>query len=148
MRTVILKIVLFWLYYELLLELYDFLPISFRVVLLARGSSQDCSYASRMRVILEDVCKIDWYKTTTGFILWMHPANERRRYVVTSPLIGWAHAQKDLCINRIQPSANHVHMSVDIHREVFLPNSILNCTKSLKRARYKSKLIKRNYGSS
>ena len=28
-----------------------------------------------------------------GFILWMHPANERRRYSVTSPLIGWAHTQ-------------------------------------------------------
>ena len=27
-------------------------------------------------------------------ILWMHPANERRRYNVTSSLIGWAHSQK------------------------------------------------------
>ena len=30
-----------------------------------------------------------------GFILGMHPANERRRYIVTSPLIGWAHTSND-----------------------------------------------------
>ena len=29
-------------------------------------------------------------------ILWMRPANERRRYTVTSSLIGWAHSQNDL----------------------------------------------------
>ena len=28
-------------------------------------------------------------------ILWMRPANERRRYIVLSYLIGWAHSQKD-----------------------------------------------------
>ena len=28
-----------------------------------------------------------------GIILCMRPANERRRYNVTSSLIGWAHAQ-------------------------------------------------------
>ena len=28
-------------------------------------------------------------------ILYMHPANERRRYIVTSSLIGWAHVQND-----------------------------------------------------
>ena len=30
-----------------------------------------------------------------GIILWMRPANERRRYIVTSSLIGWAHRQND-----------------------------------------------------
>ena len=30
-----------------------------------------------------------------GIILHMRPANERRRYIVTSSLIGWAHAQYD-----------------------------------------------------
>ena len=30
-----------------------------------------------------------------GIILCMRPANERRRYIVTSPLIGWAHTQYD-----------------------------------------------------
>ena len=34
----------------------------------------------------------------TGIILYMHPANERRRYIVTSSLIGWAHAQNDPCM--------------------------------------------------
>ena len=29
---------------------------------------------------------------TTGLILGLHPANERRRYKVKPPLIGWAQA--------------------------------------------------------
>ena len=33
----------------------------------------------------------------TGIILCMHPANESRRYHVTSSLIGWAHTQNDPC---------------------------------------------------
>ena len=33
----------------------------------------------------------------SGIILCMRPANERRRYIVTSSLIGWAHAQNDPC---------------------------------------------------
>ena len=35
--------------------------------------------------------------TVPGIILWMRPANERRRYNVTSSLIGWAHSQNDPC---------------------------------------------------
>ena len=34
---------------------------------------------------------------STGIILRMRPANERRRYNVTSSLIDWAHTQNDLC---------------------------------------------------
>ena len=30
-----------------------------------------------------------------GIFLWMRPANGRRRYIVTSSLIGWAHTQND-----------------------------------------------------
>ena len=33
----------------------------------------------------------------TGIILCMRPVNERRRYNVTSSLIGWAHGQNDPC---------------------------------------------------
>ena len=33
-----------------------------------------------------------------GIILCMHLANERRRYIVMSSLIGWAHAQNDSCV--------------------------------------------------
>ena len=40
-----------------------------------------------------------WYSTTTswttGIILCMRPGNERRRYIVTPSLIGWAHTQND-----------------------------------------------------
>ena len=31
---------------------------------------------------------------STGITLYMRPANERRRYNVTSSLIGWVHSQK------------------------------------------------------
>ena len=37
-------------------------------------------------------------RTMAGIILCMHPANERRRYNVTSSLIGWAHSQTDPCL--------------------------------------------------
>ena len=36
-------------------------------------------------------------------ILWMRPANERRRYIVTSSLIGWAHPQNDPCLFYSEP---------------------------------------------
>ena len=39
-----------------------------------------------------------FYNRYCGIILCMRPANERRRYVVTSSLIGWAHTQKYPCI--------------------------------------------------
>ena len=32
-----------------------------------------------------------------GNIMCMPPANERRRYIVTSSLIGWAQTQNDPC---------------------------------------------------
>ena len=34
-------------------------------------------------------------------ILCMRPANERRRYIVTSSLIGWVHTQIDPCCSRM-----------------------------------------------
>ena len=34
-------------------------------------------------------------EVTVGIILWIRPVNERRRYIVTSSLIGWAHTQND-----------------------------------------------------
>ena len=36
-------------------------------------------------------------QSITGIILHMRLANERRRYIVTSYLIGWAHIQNDPC---------------------------------------------------
>ena len=35
--------------------------------------------------------KIPKSTTVPGISLGMHPANERRRYIVTTSLIGWAH---------------------------------------------------------
>ena len=37
------------------------------------------------------------WATNTEINLWMHPANERWRYIVTSSLIGWAQTQNDPC---------------------------------------------------
>ena len=42
-------------------------------------------------------CKGQQYKALAGIILYMHPANERRRYNVTSSLIGWMHILNDPC---------------------------------------------------
>ena len=39
-------------------------------------------------------------RTLMGIVLCLRPANERRRYNVTSSLIGWAHARNDPCIDR------------------------------------------------
>ena len=36
-----------------------------------------------------------WHQRQSGIILCMSPANERRRYIVTSSPIGWAHTQND-----------------------------------------------------
>ena len=38
---------------------------------------------------------------STGIILYMRRANERRRYIVTSSLIGWAHLQNDPWFQRL-----------------------------------------------
>ena len=50
---------------------------------------------------------VAWFSTWNmhpppGIILCMRPANERRRYSVTSSPIGWAHAQNDLCWTRFR----------------------------------------------
>ena len=52
----------------------------------------------------------------TGIILCMWPANERRRYNVTSPLICWTHTQDDPCIDCIQ--ANFYQSCVFCHKEI------------------------------
>ena len=36
-----------------------------------------------------------------GIILYMHPANKRWRYIVTSSFIGWVHIQNDPCIHTV-----------------------------------------------
>ena len=40
-------------------------------------------------------CFVSFYDRYSGIGLCMHPANESRRYNVTSSLIGWAHTQND-----------------------------------------------------
>ena len=45
-----------------------------------------------LRHVTQHVFMVLWY---SGIILGMDSANERRRYIVTPPLIGWAHTQKD-----------------------------------------------------
>ena len=58
-------------------------------------SNQTDSENNLMRVPADSI--IQMYTSTlyqvTAIILYMRPANERRRYNVTSSLIGWAHAQ-------------------------------------------------------
>ena len=49
------------------------------------------------------------YKQHTGIILCMRPANERRRYNVTSSLIGWVHSQDDPWTYKQFPLKLRVH---------------------------------------
>ena len=43
-------------------------------------------------IIINMLSQCSWYRRTTGLILGLCPANERRRYIVTTYLIGWAQA--------------------------------------------------------
>ena len=38
------------------------------------------------------------YVVVSGINVWMRPANERWRCIVTSALIGWAHTQNEPCV--------------------------------------------------
>ena len=50
------------------------------------------SCQSNKHYICIDVLKNCVIYCDTGIIFCMHPVNERRCYIVTSSLIGWAHA--------------------------------------------------------
>ena len=41
-------------------------------------------------------------------ILWMHPANERRCYIVTLSFIGWVHTQHEPCWSSQFPALDHM----------------------------------------
>ena len=47
----------------------------------------------------------------TGIILGMGSANERRRYIITPPLIGWAHTQNDPWYNPISFEITETHFT-------------------------------------
>ena len=71
-----------------------------------------------------------------GIFMWMCPANERWRYIVTSTLIGWAHTQNDPCVLLLSFStvydimifwtAPPTHLGVYTGHVIFLNNM---CTK-------------------
>ena len=62
-----------------------------------------CSHGYRVSSVDRvDTELIFWIKSIVNevnarIILYMRPANERRCYIVTSSLIGWAHTQNDPC---------------------------------------------------
>ena len=49
----------------------------------------------------------------SGIILWMCLDNERRRWIVTSTLIGWAHTQNDPCkfVLQVLTSMDQIHLN-------------------------------------
>ena len=57
-------------------------------------------------------------KTNAGLLLGLRPANERRRYFVTSSLIGWVQAWN-------QPW--NVHISWDIQWKDHIDGLVLDC---------------------
>ena len=58
----------------------------------------------------------------TGIILCMRPANERRRYIVTASLIGWALTQNGPSDGLVQETRNSIANALELH---------LSCTNSL-----------------
>ena len=52
-------------------------------------------------------CQGQGYSATPGIILYTRPANERRRYNVTSSLTGFAYTQHDPCYMGLSMSRNH-----------------------------------------
>ena len=51
--------------------------------------------------IEEICCGLLIYYGYTGLILRLRPANERRRYFVTTSLIGWAHTKNQRCYSLV-----------------------------------------------
>ena len=61
------------------------------------SSTQECTTElTRLGVIINRVR----YQGYIWIIHGMGTANVRRRYIVTPPLIGWAHTMNDLCLTR------------------------------------------------
>ena len=65
--------------------------ISQRFIYLLKSINISVHYHTYFSYDLRGVVSISWI--TAGIILCMYPANGRRRYNVTSSLIGWAHTQ-------------------------------------------------------
>ena len=68
--------------------------------------------------------------TMEPIIWYMHPANERRRYNVTSSLIGWAHSQNDPCYHNINTFTWKCviiwsKFSLEWYRKIYLQGPIL-----------------------
>ena len=69
--------------------------------------------------------------TSSRIILWMRPANGRRRYMVTSSLIGWAHSQNDPCIlnhcvAEMNPNNNTTNPA-GVGHQIFKWNQVIPC---------------------
>ena len=60
------------------------------------------NYLSKyINVCLANLCSKNNPRIPPGTILGMGSGNERRRYIVTSSLIGWAHTQTDPCSTNV-----------------------------------------------
>ena len=94
------------------------------------GLAQDCSNSSALALELLQSCanikpstcalsvsrngkKCKYISMYPRIILCMGPANERQCYIVTSPLIGWAHTKNDPCVASKQFST--LKISFDIN---------------------------------
>ena len=70
--------------------------------------------------------------TVPGINLWMCPANDRRRYIVTSSLIGWAHTPNDPCcaylwastISTLRPRQNGRYVTDNISKCIILNENV------------------------
>ena len=89
-------------------SIYDFVSQCCGRIELPLERYYEIGIASYRRVTYTDVwrshfslflkCRNKSRQSFPGIILCVRPANERRRYIVTPSLIGWAHTQNDPCI--------------------------------------------------
>ena len=94
---------------EILFEIQSF---SLKKIRLKMSSAKCCSFPLGLNVLTHHSCKFQPISTrhgsgnplhtwvamvNPGFMLFTHPANERRCCIVTSSLIGWMHTQDDPC---------------------------------------------------
>ena len=78
-------------------------------------------------MIIESLLTLPSRSTTMpGIILCMCPANERRRYNVTSSLIGWAHTQNDpwMPLTHLWHSRNGQHIAENIFQYIYMKEKI------------------------
>ena len=66
------------------------------------------------------------FKCYAGMIMYKRPANERRRYIVTLSLIGWAHIQNDPCYGILTVLSVSHFLTIQLQQSLHIYNIYLS----------------------